>query len=144
MKYEYQRTHITLYTCIFYLRNANTRDIMEEEHKVPNRVITYFNLYTYVASICRFLTRYGFTPHDYLTRYAYYFFVLIRKLKSLCICIFKTRISKYKIISFTYTNIMNSSSVFFKFKEQMHNIPLSIITIQFFTRASQTFPPHKN
>ena len=51
---------------------------------------------------------------------------------------------KYKIISSTYTNIMNSSSVFFKFKEQMYNNPLGVIPIHFSTRASQTFPPHKN
>ena len=87
-------SYYSLYVHI-YLRNANTRDIVEEEHKVPNRVITYFNPYTYVASVCRFLTRYGFTQHDYLTRYAYCFFILMHKIKSLCIFIIKTRIMRF-------------------------------------------------
>ena len=45
------------------LRNANTtRDMREEEHKVLNRIITYFALCTFAASICRFfLTRYDFS-----------------------------------------------------------------------------------
>ena len=45
------------------LRNANTtRDMREEEHKVLNRIITYFGLCTFAASICRFfMTRYDFS-----------------------------------------------------------------------------------
>ena len=59
------------------LRNANTtRDMREEEHKVLNRIITYFDLYTFAASICRFfVTRYNFTQMFIIKLWWYSYFV---------------------------------------------------------------------